>query len=53
VGKTRLCQSIMDEARARGALCLVGRCSEMQGVAADNGVRLKEFVGVSRAMAAR
>jgi tetratricopeptide (TPR) repeat protein len=31
VGKTRLCQSILDEARARGALCLVGRCYEMEG----------------------
>ena len=32
VGKTRLCQTILDEARARGALCLVGRCYEMEGM---------------------
>jgi tetratricopeptide (TPR) repeat protein len=31
VGKTRLCQAILDEARARGALCLVGHCYEMEG----------------------
>jgi tetratricopeptide (TPR) repeat protein len=31
VGKTRLCQTILDEARARGALCLVGHCYEMEG----------------------
>jgi hypothetical protein len=32
VGKTRLSQTILDEARARGALCLVGRCYEMEGM---------------------
>jgi tetratricopeptide (TPR) repeat protein len=31
VGKTRLSQAILDEARAAGALCLVGRCYEMEG----------------------
>jgi hypothetical protein len=31
VGKTRLSQAILEEARARGALCLVGRCYEMEG----------------------
>lgn len=33
VGKTRLSQGIMDEARSRGALCLVGHCSELEGAA--------------------
>src|SRR4029078_11431319 len=32
VGKTRLSHRILDEARARGALCLVGRCYEMEGM---------------------
>jgi serine/threonine protein kinase/tetratricopeptide (TPR) repeat protein len=31
VGKTRLAQTILDEARSLGALCLVGRCYEMEG----------------------
>ena len=31
VGKTRLCQVLLDEARGRGALCLVGRCYEQEG----------------------
>ncbi|MDA1091966.1 MAG: protein kinase [Acidobacteria bacterium] len=32
VGKTRLSQAIMDEARARRVLCLVGHCYEMEGM---------------------
>jgi tetratricopeptide (TPR) repeat protein len=32
VGKTRLCDDILQEARALGALCMVGRCTEMEGM---------------------
>ena len=34
IGKTRLSQTILDEARQRGALCLVGRCYDMEGMQA-------------------
>ena len=31
MGKTRLAQELMEQARQRGCLCLTGRCYEMEG----------------------